>query len=306
MPLDPQAKDLLERLRRTRMPGLERLPLPLARATYATVIPLAGPREEVARVEDRLIPGNLSVRIYTPEGSGPRPALIYFHGGGWVVGSLDTIDNPCRQLANASGCTVISVGYRLAPEHKFPIPVEDSYWATRYIAEHAADFDVDPAKIAVGGDSAGGNLAAAVTMLARDRGGPSLAFQLLIYPPTDTALDTPSHREFAKGFALTRVEIQWFLRQYLVRPEDGLLPLVSPLKAKSLRGLPPACIITAEFDPLRDEGEAYAARLRTSSVPAETRRFDGMIHGFFQLAGIMDQGKKAIQHAAAALKAALT
>jgi acetyl esterase len=290
MALDPQAKDFLENLRRTRMPGLERLPLPLARATFATVIPLAGPREEVARVEDRSIPGNLSIRIYTPKGSGPRPALIYFHGGGWVFGSLDTIDNPCRQLANASGCTVISVGYRLAPEHKFPIPVEDSYWATRYIAEHAADFDVDPAKIAVGGDSAGGNLAAAVTLLARDRGGPSLAFQLLIYPATDAALDTPSHREFAKGFALTRVEIQWFLRQYLVRPEDGLLPLVSPLKAKSLRGLPPACVITAEFDPLRDEGEAYAARLRTSSVPAETRRFDGMIHGFFQLAGIMDQG----------------
>ncbi|AGA29752.1 alpha/beta hydrolase [Singulisphaera acidiphila] len=306
MPLDPQAKEFLESLRKSRMPSLERLPLPLARAAFATTIPLAGPREEVASVEDRPIPGNLTVRIYTPadKRSGPRPALVYFHGGGWVVGSLDTVDAPCRQLANAAACTVISVAYRLAPEHKFPIPVEDCFLATRYVAEHAADFQIDPAKIAVGGDSAGGNLAAAVTMLARDRGGPSLAFQLLIYPATDAALDTPSHREFAKGFMLTRSEIQWFMRQYLVRPEEGEHPLVSILRAKSVRGLPPACVITAEFDPLRDEGEAYAARLRAASVPVESRRFDGMIHGFFQMAGIMDQGKTAIQYAAAALKAA--
>ncbi|SIN91048.1 acetyl esterase [Singulisphaera sp. GP187] len=309
MPLDPQAQEFLERLRRSRMPSLERLPLPLARTAFATTIPLAGPREEVASVEDRPIPGNLTVRIYTPNApkeNGPRPALVYFHGGGWVVGSLDTVDNPCRQLANAAGCTVISVAYRLAPEHKFPIPVEDCYLATRYVAEHAAEFHVDPAKIAVGGDSAGGNLAAAVTMLARDRGGPALAFQLLIYPATDAALDTPSHREFAKGFMLTRSEIQWFMRHYLVRPEEGGNPLVSILKAKTLRGLPPACVITAEFDPLRDEGEAYAARLREFSVPVDSRRFDGMIHGFFQMSGIMDQGKTAIQHAANALKAAWT
>ncbi|WP_406700326.1 alpha/beta hydrolase [Singulisphaera sp. Ch08] len=309
MPLDPQAKAFLERLRTSRMPSLERLPLPLARAAFTTTIPLAGPREEVARVEDRPIPGNLSVRIYTPrvsQGSAPWPALVYFHGGGWVVGGLDTVDAPCRQLANAAACTVISVAYRLAPEHKFPIPVEDCFLATRHVAEHAAEFNIDPAKIAVGGDSAGGNLAAAVTLLARERGGPSLAFQLLIYPATDSTLDTPSHRAFAKGFMLTRSEIQWFLRHYLVRPEEGENPLVSILRAKSLAELPPACLITAEFDPLRDEGEAYAARLRAFSVPVEHKRFDGMIHGFFQMAGIMDQGKTAIQYAASALKAAWT
>lgn len=308
MPLDPQAREFLERLRKSRVPSLERLPLPLARAAFATLIPLAGPREEVARVEDRPIPGNLSVRIYTPVGkrTGPRPALIYFHGGGWVVGSLDTVDAPCRQLANASGRTVISVAYRLAPEHKFPIPVEDCYLATSHIARHAAEFAIDPAQIAVGGDSAGGNLAAAVTLLARERGGPRLSFQLLIYPSTDSSLDTPSHREFARGYMLTHAEIQWFLSQYLVRPEEGRNSLVSILRAENLRGLPPACVITAEFDPLRDEGESYAARLREASVPVESRRFDGMIHGFFQMSGIMDQGKSAIQYAAAALKAAET
>lgn len=306
MPLDPQAQAFLDRLRRSRMPGLEKLPVPLARAAFAAMIPMAGPVAAVARVENRPIPGNLSVRVYGPtEGRNPRPALLYFHGGGWVVGGVDTVDNPCRQLANASGCTVVSVGYRLAPEHKFPIGLEDCYLATRHVVEHARDFGVDPARVAVGGDSAGGNLAAAVALLARDRGGPKLAFQLLVYPATDAALDTPSHREFAVGFALTRAEIQWFLTHYLVRPEDRALPLVSPLKAPTLAGLPPACVITAEFDPLRDEGEAYASRLREASVPAVTRRFPGMIHGFFQLAGVMDQGKAAIEYAASVLKAAL-
>jgi len=306
MPLDPQADAFLIRLRQSRVPGFEKLPVPLARVAFAAMTPMAGPVEAVATVENRSIAGNLPIRVYTPkEGRVPRPALVYFHGGGWVVGSLDTVDNPCRQLANASGCTVISVGYRLAPEHRFPIGLEDCYLATRHVVEHAAEFGIDPAKLAIGGDSAGGNLAAAVTLLARDRGGPAIAFQLLVYPGTDAALDTPSHREFAKGFALTRAEIQWFLHHYLARPEERELPLVSPLKASSHRGLPRACVITAEFDPLRDEGEAYISKLRAASIPTEHRRFEGMIHGFFQLAGVMDQGKAAIQYAAASLKAAL-
>ena len=197
---------------------------------------------------------------------------------------------------------MVSVDYRLAPEHKFPIPAEDCYAATRHVAENAAAFGADPDRIAVGGDSAGGNLAAAVTLMARDRGGPRLSFQLLIYPATDFAFDTSSYRANAEGFGLTRKAARWYWSQYLPRPEDGANPLASPLRAQDLRGLPPARVITAEYDPLRDEGEAYAARLRAAGVRAEVRRFDGQIHGFFSMCGIMDQGKAAIDDAAAALR----
>ena len=304
MPLDPQAKEFLDMLAATRFPGFESMPIPVARALFLTRRDLGGPPIPVDQVGDRLLPGNIPARVYTPAGPGPKPVLLYFHGGGWVLGGLDTVDAPCRRLANAAGCVVVSVDYRLAPEHKFPIPAEDCYTATRHVAENAAAFGADRDRIAVGGDSAGGNLAAAVTMMARDRGGPRLSFQLLIYPATDFAFDTPSYRAYAEGFGLTRKAARWYWSQYLPRPEDAANPLASPLRAQDLRNLPPARVITAEYDPLRDEGEAYAARLRAAGVRAEVRRFDGQIHGFFSMCGIMDQGKAAIDDAAAALREA--
>jgi acetyl esterase len=302
MPLDPQAKAFLDTLKATRAPGFEKLPIPLARGAFFALRRLAGPVERVAHVKDETIPGNLSVRVYRPSHAAVQPALIYFHGGGWVLGGLDTVDGHCRRLANAARCIVVSVAYRLAPEHKFPIPSEDCYHATRYVAENAQALGIDPDRIAVGGDSAGGNLAAVVSLMSRDRGGPKLSFQLLIYPVTDSTMDTPSHREFASGYMLTRAEMLWFRNHYLPRLEEGLNPFAAPIRAKDLRGLPPAWVLTAEYDPLRDEGEAFAKRLREAGVPAKVHRYDGMIHGFFQMSGIMNQAKTAIGDAAEALR----
>ena len=217
--LDPQARAFLEKMKDSGAEGFETLPVEEARKRFVAMSELAGPPEAVDKVEDRTLPGGTRVRIYTPAGPGPKPALIYFHGGGWVLGSPETIDAPCRRLANASGCVVVSVDYRLAPEHHFPKPLDDCYAATAYVAEHAASFGVDARRIAVGGDSAGGNLAAAVTLMARDRGGPALAFQLLVYPVTDHAFDTPSYRAFGKGYALTETAMRWFWDQYLAQPE---------------------------------------------------------------------------------------
>ncbi len=309
MPLDPQAKAFLDRLSAVRSPDPGSLPVPLARASFAATMVWAGHSVPVARVETRAIPGNIRVRVYRPNGiaPGPSPALVYFHGGGWVVGGLDTIDVTCRRLADEAKCVVVSVAYRLAPEHKFPIPVEDAFAATHHVAEHAEAFGVDRDRIAVGGDSAGGNLAAAVALLSRRRSGPRLAFQLLFYPVTNHAFDTPSYREFAHGYLLTRRAMQWYWRQYLPRPEDGDDPAASPLRARrvDLHGLPPALVVTAEFDPLRDEGEAYADHLRGAGVHVQTRRQDGLIHGFLQFGGIIDRARTALDEAAAALRAAL-
>lgn len=302
--LDPQAAAFLKKLKDSGAAGFETMPVEEGRKAFRGMSALAGPPEPVHKVEDRALPGGIRVRVYTPSGQVPKPALVYFHGGGWVLGAPETIDAPCRRLANASGCVVVSVDYRRAPEHHFPVPAEDCYAATRYVAEHAKDFGVNPRRIAIGGDSAGGNLAAAVALMARDRGGPSLAFQLLIYPVMDYSFDAPSYRTFGHGYTLTEAAMRWFWGQYLARPEDGRNPLASPLRA-DLRGLPPALVLTAEFDPLRDEGEAYAARLRAAGVAAKERRYDGQVHGFFQMAGIMDQGKQAVDDAAAALRSAL-
>jgi acetyl esterase len=269
---------------------------------------LAGPIQEVARVEDRTIPGParpIPVRVYWPENGKNLPALVYYHGGGWVIGDLDSWDRTLRALTNASGCVVISVDYRLAPEHKFPSAVEDADAAVRYVAEHAGEFGIDVNRIAVGGDSAGGNLAAVACLMARDRGGPKIAFQLLVYPATNYKDDRPSMREFAEGYFLTQAGMDYFWGHYLARPEDGHHPHVSPLKAQSLAGLPPAMVITAECDPIRDQGEAYAARLQEAGVPVSVKRYDGAIHAFFNFGGIIDSGKQAVEDAGAALKAAL-
>lgn len=307
MPLDPQAKALLEQLQSMGGPQLHELPVPLARQAMAAMAGMQGPGEEVARVENRKIPGPLGdipVRVYSPAGQAPFPVLVYFHGGGWVIGDLETHDRTCRALANGAGCMVISVDYRLAPENKFPAAAEDCYAATLWVARNAESLGVDAGRIAVGGDSAGGNLTAVVALMARDRKEPQLCFQLLIYPVTDGACDTPSYNENADGYLLTRDAMLWFWNHYVRDARDRENPYASPLRVESTRGTPPALVQTAEFDPLRDEGERYAALLRDDGVDVTLTRYDGMIHGFFGMTALLDQAKTAMNQAATALRRA--
>ena len=309
MALHPQCKAFLDMLAAAGGPGLNELPLDEARKVPYQMIELGGPEEPVAQVDTRVLAGpvQIPVRVYRPSLATDLPALVFFHGGGFVICNLDTHDRACRMLANASGCVVVSVDYRLAPEHKFPAAAEDAYSATRYVAEHASEFGIDPTRIAVGGDSAGGNLATVVALMARDRGGPALKFQLLIYPVTDfTEHVTQSERDYGKGYFLDEELMDWFADQYFATEADRHLAYGSPLKASDLRGLPPAMVMTGECDPLRDQGEAYADKLRSAGVTVALKRYDGMIHPFVSLAGIVDAGREAITDAAAAVRQALT
>ena len=307
MALHPQCKAFLDMLAAAGGPPLEQLPLDEARKLPYQMIDAGGPEEPVAQVDTRVIPGPvpIPIRVYRPTLEQDLPALVYFHGGGFVICNLDTHDRLCRNLANASGAVVVSVDYRLAPEHKFPAAAEDAYAATCYVAEHAAEFGVDPNRIAVGGDSAGGNLATVVALMARDRGGPSLKFQLLIYPVVDVDDDSPSMREYGHDHFLTRESMDWFIESYIGREEDRRSPYASPWYASDLRGLPAAMVITAECDPLCDQGEAYARKLQSAGVPVVLKRYEGMIHPFFSLAGIIDAGRTATADAASAVRQAL-
>ena len=305
MPLDPQAKAVLDQFASMGGPQLHEMSVAQARELILGMVALAGEPESIARIENRTVPGpagQIPVRIYTPVGTAPFPVLVYFHGGGWVIGNLDTHDGICRSLANRVGCLVVSVDYRLAPEHPFPAAPEDCYAATRWLAEHAGSLGGDKGRIAVGGDSAGGNLAAVVALMARDRGGPKLAFQLLVYPATDTDFETRSYRENSEGYFLTRADMVWFWNHYAPRDEDRRNPYAAPLRAASLRGLPPALVITAEFDPLCDDGNAYAGRLREDGVPVRLSQQDGLIHGFFQMGAVIDRGRASVDEASRALK----
>jgi acetyl esterase len=308
MPLDPEAKMLMEQMA-TAIRPFDELSVEEARAAIVTLSTAAGEGEPIARVENRAVPGprgDIPLRVYTPEGRAPFPVLVYFHGGGWVIGSLETHDALCRHLANAAGCVVVSVDYRLAPEHPFPASGEDAYAATRWVAANAAAIGGDPKRIAIGGDSAGGNLTAVVALMARDRGGPALAFQLLVYPVTDApSAGTASYRDNAEGYFLTAKMMDWFWNHYCGKSADLGDPYLCPLRAKSLKSLPPALVITAEFDPLRDEGEAYAARLREAGNRATLTRYPGMIHGFFGMGGLLTKARTATKEAADALRAAL-
>ncbi len=307
MPLDPVAQKLIELVKSLNEPPLGALPLEQARQRMYRAIRLSGEPEEVAKVENRKIPGpagEIPVRVYTPTGKGPFPVLVYYHGGGWVVCDLETHDPICRSMAHEAACIVVSVDYRLAPEAKFPAAVEDSYAALEWVAAHAPEINGDSTKIAVGGDSAGGNLAAVVSLLARDRQGPALVFQLLIYPSVASDHDFPSIQENGKGYMLEITDMEWFASQYIPDGTDLKDPRLSPYWAESHRDLPPALVITAEFDPLRDEGEAYAQKLKEAGTPAQVLRYDGMIHGFYGMTGRMAQAREAIATSATALRQA--
>lgn len=308
MPLDQQARAFLRQLEEMGGPALNEMTPAEAREALAATVESAGDPEPVGGVTDRSIPGPLGdipIRVYTPEGSGPFPALVYFHGGGWVAGDLEMVDPSCTMLTNRTNAVVVSVDYRLAPEHKFPAPVMDCYAATQWVYDNAAELGVDPRRIAVGGDSAGGNLAAAVSVMARDRGTPDLAFQILFYPVTNLDYETRSYRENGADYFLTTDMMRWFWGHYLQSEAFGRDTYASPLLIEDASGLPPAFVVTAEFDPLRDEGEAYAELLREAGNEVTANRYDGQIHGFVTRCGIMDVGKQAIDDAARQLRQAL-
>ena len=305
MPLDPQVQAMRDRRVRDSVPPLYTLSVKEARAAdLAAIRAASGDPEPVYEVTKTTLPGpagDMPVRIYRPA-PGRLPVLAYFFGGGWTLGSIDTSDGICRSLANDAGCMVVTVGYRLAPEHPFPAAVHDCYATVRWLAEHGEQIGADPRRLAVGGDSAGGNLAAAVALLARDRGGPRLDGQLLVYPNTDYRADTASLRDNADPVLFNRTSVAWYWQHYLASPSDGDNPLASPLRADDLHGLPAALVITAEYDPLCDEGELYAKRLAGDGVPVTLTRYDGMIHGFFAMAGALDAGGAAIAQSAGQLR----
>jgi acetyl esterase len=305
-----QGEDLLDPKLRAALdlqgpqPDFATQPVATTRANFnAQAAALPKLNEALAKTETRSL-GAFKVRIYTPEGKGPWPALLYVHGGGWVLGDLESHDDVCRSLAHRTPCVVVSVDYRLSPEAKFPVPLDDCETALKWTVEHAAELGIVPSKVAVGGDSAGGNLAAGLTIRMRDRGGPKIAFQLLIYPATERSVGRESHREFAVGFGLTRSNMQWFWDCYL-NAADRDNPEVSPLRAESLRGLPPAFVLTAHSDVLRDEGEAYAKRLQESGVPVTAIRFRGMNHGFIRMGAVYTQAGHGLSVLAEALRAGL-
>jgi acetyl esterase len=309
MPLDPQVRAFLDELEQAGAAPLSSLAPQQARAVVREDMPNWDPPQPVARIENRRLPGpagSIPIRIYAPETARPSPVLVYYHGGGWTLCDLDTHDGACTRLANGAGCLVVSVDYRLAPEHKYPAAADDCYAAFAWVAENAAQWGGDARRVAVGGDSAGGNLAAVVSMMARDRGARRPLFQLLIYPATDFRGNTPSYSENAEGYLLSRDDMRWFWANYLAREEDGQQPYASPLLAGDFRHLPPAFIATAEYDPLRDEGEAYGARLRLSGVPAEVVRYDGLIHAFLQRTERFDRARKALADMCRALGTAFT
>ncbi len=308
MPLHPEVAKALE-LMNANIPPLHTLPPAESRKLMEEMRPPADDPEPVAKVENRMIPGaagQQAVRIYTPEGDGPFPVLVYFHGGGWVIGSIDTVDASCRAITNLIECIVISADYRLAPEHKFPAAADDCYAAARWAALYAAALRGDPTRIAVGGESAGSNLAASVALMAQERGAPMIAYQLLLYPVIDYAFNTPSYQENAEGYFLTKEMMAWFWNQYLASEADGQNPFASPIRAqdKRLAEVAPAFIAAAEFDPLRDEAAAYAAKLKEAGVAVEYKCYEGLIHGFMGMAPAVAPAKQAREEAAAALKAA--
>jgi acetyl esterase len=310
VPLDPDAQTLLDMVRVANRPAFETVTPDDARRLYAAGRTVLAPEPmPVAEVRDLTMPGpggDIPLRLYRPVAGKTLPILVFFHGGGWVVGSIETHDTVCRHLAVRAECAVLSVDYRMGPEHKFPAAVEDCVAATEWTADNAGALGVDPVRIAVGGDSAGGNLAAVVALAARDRGRPLLSHQLLLYPATDAAMSHPSVERYAEGYLLTRTTMRWFYDQYLRGSEDVADWRVSPLRAPDLSSVAPAFILTAGYDPLCDEGDAYARRLEEAGVAVRHRRVEGQIHGFIGNGKIIGAAAPALDQAAAALRAAFT
>ena len=306
MALDADTQVYLDSL--VGLPGVEALPVEEIRAaTEARAPELFGPVDEVASTEDRAVPGPtgpIRIRIYRPPGAeGVLPGLVYFHGGGWVIGSIDTHDGVARALCARTPCVVVSVDYRLAPEHRFPAAVDDAWAATVWFCERARELMVDPTRVAVGGDSAGGNLAAVIARRARDAGLP-LVHQLLIYPVCDYDLETGSYRSNADGYGLTRAAMAAFWQHYLGADGDGLHPDASPLRTTDLAGVAPAFVLAVEHDPLHDEGVAFAESLEQAGVPVTLSRYTGVVHGFIRMPGTMARGTEALDECAGALRAA--
>ncbi|MDP1795862.1 MAG: alpha/beta hydrolase [Planctomycetaceae bacterium] len=307
MPLHPQAVKFLEIYARLEQPPLETTPVEESRQLLASGTGIFPNCPELASVDDVFIPGSggpLLLRIYHPKQTVNRGACLYFHGGGWVLNSVQTHDDFVRRLTDAAGCVCISVEYRLAPEHPYPAAAEDAYAALQWLAANGPQWDVDPSRLAVAGDSAGGNLAAAVCLMARDRDGPPIRQQILAYPITDCDFTRPSYHENADGYFLTASQMKWFWDHYCPELARRKEPYASPIYAASLQDLPPAFIFTAEFDPLRDEGEAYAAALKSAGVPVICKRFDGMIHAFLRRVTTFDAAREALQDVAQILQKA--
>jgi acetyl esterase len=301
MALDPQVQGVIEMVARAGRPAYHTLSPKDARQLFLETRPAATPTPPeiggVRNVVAETPQGAIPVRVYRPASvpdATPLPGYVYFHGGGWVIGDLATHDVLCRQLTAASGASVVSVDYRLAPEHKFPAAADDAWAATRWVVAHGAELGLDATRLAVGGDSAGGNLAAVAALMARDAGGPAIRQQVLIYPVTDVMRETRSYADFAEGYMLTRDSMRWFIAHYLRSKDDARDWRVSPLRAPSLAGLPPALIVTAGFDPLRDEGEMYAGRLRDAGVTVDYVCYGGMIHGFAGMGKLIDTAQRVV------------
>jgi len=308
VPLDPQVQSFVDETLATPDPPLEELSVLQARALDAGFLELQAPAEDVADVHDILVAGAdgmLPARVYHATPGQALPMLCFFHGGGFVVGNIDVPDRACRAIANAAQCVVISVGYRTGPETKFPGPVEDGYAATRWLAQHPAQVGGLAGFLAVAGESAGGGLAAAVALMSRDRGGPAIDYQMLLYPMLAPARGTKfaSYEENGEGYLLTRAAMEWFWDHYLAQESDGNHPYAAPVLADDLTGLPPALVITAEYDPLRDEGAAYAERLDRAGVQVEHLPYLGAIHGFLVMSGRMEHGQRVVRDMATRLRA---
>jgi acetyl esterase len=307
MPLDKQIAGVLQQFRDIPEPDFSQVDAAQYRQFSDNLLP-AIPGDPMSEVRDLQVAGaqgELDARLYRPLEEDNLPLLVFFHGGGFVMGNLDTHDNLCRSLARQTGAVVVSVAYRLAPEQRFPAAPHDCYAATCWLVEHATQLGVDSSRLALAGDSAGGNLALAVSQLAAQRKGPKIRYQCLFYPVTDAGCDSESFEEFASGYLLSAAMMKWFWQQYLVEAGQADDPLASPLRAESLAGLPPTTLITAEFDPLRDEGEALAECLREAGVAVRVQRCDGMIHGFISMAPFVEAAAQTLADAAADLRGAL-
>lgn len=285
--LDPVIKDQLKELQKAGTPDYADLSVGGARRLNERLLSVEeSERDPVDRIRDLEISGPdspIPIRVYEPDTTGPRPVFVYFHGGGWVCGTSDSHDHLCRAIATAGECTVVSVDYRLAPEYPFPAALQDCYAATEWVHVHSDIIGADADRLVIGGSSSGGNLAAGVALRARDMDGPPVTHQFLICPPLDHSFTTTSYEEYAEGYLLTQRGMKWFWAHYLERPLDGKHPYASPLQARDLSSLPPATVVTAGFDPLRDEGVTYAERLSKAGVPVEHRSYRGMIHGFVSM-----------------------